>query len=305
MKQPLFLAASIVALALPSFATDYDEGTSGDLSDDHLMPTALTLTPGMNIITASQQGDALGRDVDYIATSLPGGMRITQVILENYISSPGDLAFMGLQAGPNFATDYNSTDPSTLLGGIIYSSAEVGTNIFPTMGTFGGAIGFTPPLLGPVFTWWFNQTEEPSTLVLKIVVEMPVGTSFCSSLTNSTGQAATISAFGSALIADNQFHLVATNVPVGTPGLFFFGPNQIQLPFGDGLRCVGGSIQRIQPPSFGGPNGIVEVTLDLSAPPAAGVITSFSTSNFQYWFRDVPGGPAGFNLSDGLTVFFL
>jgi len=33
-------------------------------------------------------------------------------------------------------------------------------------------------------------------------------------------------------------------------------------------------------------------------------VNPFSTWNFQFWYRDPLGGPAGFNFSDGLEVMF-
>ena len=42
--------------------------------------------------------------------------------------------------------------------------------------------------------------------------------------------------------------------------------------------------------------------LNLNASPAAGHIVAGTTWKFQYWYRNVAGGGAGFNLSDGLSV---
>ena len=52
------------------------------------------------------------------------------------------------------------------------------------------------------------------------------------------------------------------------------------------------------------PAGQVMRPLDYSQLPSQGQITSGSTWNFQYWFRDPLGGGFGFDLSDGLTVVF-
>jgi hypothetical protein len=34
-------------------------------------------------------------------------------------------------------------------------------------------------------------------------------------------------------VAANTFELGASNLPAGQPGIFFYGPNQIEIPFGD------------------------------------------------------------------------
>ena len=129
-----------------------------------------------------------------------------------------------------------------------------------------------------------------------------IGTNYCLANNNSTGQPASISAAGSAVVAAANFTLSATPVP-NQPGLFYYGPNQSQLSFGNGFRCVSGTLSRL---------GIVNAAantmshmVDFANPPtAAGLITAGSTWNFQAWYRDPTGGGAFFNLSDGLEVLF-
>lgn len=300
----LQLASAALFLAAPVFAADYDESVSGDISDDRLNPTVIALGPGNNRITATQQGDAFGRDIDYFTFTVPAGMRVRALHVVNYTAVIGDLAFLGVQNGPIFTTPFNNTKAGDLLGGKVYGDFDIGFDILPEVGTLSGATGFVPPLPAGDYTWWLNQTGDPSTVELNFQVETDLGTNYCTSNINSTGSAATIGAFGSPESADNFFFLTAENVPVGTPGLFFFGPNQVQLPFGDGLRCVGGSIQRIQPAQFGDANGEVVRNVDMTAF-SGGLFNAGATVNLQYWYRDPSGGPAGFNLSDGLTISWL
>ncbi len=128
-----------------------------------------------------------------------------------------------------------------------------------------------------------------------------VGTNYCVGNPNSAGPGASISATGCYVIAENNFTLQASGLPGTVPGLFFFGPNQISAPFGDGQRCVGGATTRIQPPVFASA-GEASKVVDLSMPPVAGNIMSGVESNFQLWYRDPMGGGAGFNTTDGLAV---
>ena len=52
--------------------------------------------------------------------------------------------------------------------------------------------------------------------------------------------------------------------------------------------------------------GMNPAPFDLASPPVAGAtILSGSTWSFQLVFRDLPGGGAGFNFSDGLELTFL
>jgi len=129
--------------------------------------------------------------------------------------------------------------------------------------------------------------------------------SYCTGAVNSTGSGATISHTGSQQISLNSFGLRAAGCPADKPGLFYYGTSQIQVPFGDGFRCVGGSIYRF-PVARTNAQGVAEFSVNFNNPPqAAGQITPGSTWKFQYWYRD-PAGPGGmlFNLSNALSVPF-
>jgi len=127
---------------------------------------------------------------------------------------------------------------------------------------------------------------------------------FCVATENSTGGSAYIGASGSASVAANDLALHASPVPVGRFGLFFFGESALQLPLGNGFRCVGGpALLRLPVETAQG--SVLTHALDNGAPPALGRIVPGSTWHFQAWFRDPQAGGAGFDLSDGLTVTFV
>ncbi len=129
---------------------------------------------------------------------------------------------------------------------------------------------------------------------------------YCSSAPHSAGAGARIGSSGSASVSSNDLVLEVLDAPPMRFGLFYYGPNAIQAPFGDGFRCVGGTTFRLNPPLATDGAGGVARPLDLTQPPEpAGQIDPGATWNFQFWFRD-PGGPggSGFNLSDGLSATF-
>ena len=130
---------------------------------------------------------------------------------------------------------------------------------------------------------------------------------YCSATANSSGGAASIGATGSASAVAGDLVLHAQGLPSGVPGLFFYGGSATQLPFGDGFLCTAGAIFRLQPPLFSDDLGTVQRALDLSSPPAdagPGAIAPGDTWYFQFWFRDLAAGGAGFNTTDGLAVSF-
>jgi hypothetical protein len=126
---------------------------------------------------------------------------------------------------------------------------------------------------------------------------------YCVVANNSTGNPALISSSGTTSIAANTFTLLATNCPASSPSLFFYGTTQIQIPFGNGNRCIGGTLWRlpIVTTSAGGAASKL-VNFPSLIPPSN--ITVGSTWNFQFWFRDATAAPAFFNTSNALSVTF-
>lgn len=125
----------------------------------------------------------------------------------------------------------------------------------------------------------------------------------CIGAPNSVGPGAGMAYTGTLSIGLSNLGLLCTRLPPNGSGLFFYGPTQVQVPFGNGYRCVGGSIFRM-PITVAGPSGIAARSVDYGTLQPAGQITAGSTWNFQYWYRNPAGGGAGFNLSDGLSATF-
>jgi hypothetical protein len=127
---------------------------------------------------------------------------------------------------------------------------------------------------------------------------------------NSTGLGGLLAASGTSNWSLDNLVLNMTQLPPNQFGILFMGPVQIApVPFGDGLRCVGGQLRRygvIQANGFGnasfGP-GIVNYSQS-NFPPAGWILVS-STWSFQHWYRD-PGGPCGtnYNATNALAVTF-
>ncbi len=136
-----------------------------------------------------------------------------------------------------------------------------------------------------------------------------MGRSYCASLANSSGNASHLSASGSTSVITSDLVLRAGPMAALEPGIFYYGPDQLQVPFGDGFRCVGGSVgsvHRLFPFVTADSTGFMTRPLDVSSPPfTGGQILAGSTWNFQAWFRDPAAGLSGFNLSDGLEIDFL
>jgi FG-GAP repeat protein len=130
-------------------------------------------------------------------------------------------------------------------------------------------------------------------------------TAYCIAALNGNGTEAHIALQGSPSVGTNDFTLAVTGARPQQFGVFYYGTQAIQTPFGNGYRCVGGQIFRL-PAQQLGVDGSGTYTLDLSSPPdQTSSIAAGDTLHFQFWYRD-PGGPlgAGVNFSDALRVSF-
>ena len=136
------------------------------------------------------------------------------------------------------------------------------------------------------------------------LMDRALGSPYCSSGANSTGFASTIHASGSLSITSDNLTLIADNLPAGQAGLFYLGPRQLQAPFGNGVRCVGGpNVHRLRT-QLASKGGLLAQQVDYQAPELAGDLVSGSTWNFQAWFRDTQSGGAGFDLSNAVSLTF-
>ena len=134
------------------------------------------------------------------------------------------------------------------------------------------------------------------------VFDIPIGQAVCAATSNSTGVPAHLTTFGSTSVSRAALDLIATPVPDDV-GLFFYGPEQTQVPFGNGFLCVAGFLSRLPPQQATG--GILRHSVDFDDPPTAqGQILPGTSWNFQAWFRDPGAGGAAFNLSDARHLIF-
>ncbi len=131
----------------------------------------------------------------------------------------------------------------------------------------------------------------------------PAPTTYCFGSPNSVSiSGATLTVTGSQDTTINDTTLTATFLPPNQFGIFIYGMAQQSLPVGDGVLCVGGSLIRLPAQSTG--TGTMSSTLDFNNLPIGGDISAGETWNFQTWFRDAAGGPAGNNLSSAVEVQF-
>ena len=166
-----------------------------------------------------------------------------------------------------------------------FTTAAAPQDVTATMGMYGPGVSsaLTAPVQGP---------GTPPDIF-----------NYCTSTQNSSGGFAQIYSSGSNSIAANDLVLGASPVPVSQFGIFYYGPNEIEVPFGNGVRCVGGGVTRLPVEQSDNFFNIMH-SVDNSSAPHSNNITPGSTWKFQCWFRDPPAGGSTFNLSTALSVTF-
>ncbi|MEM1447511.1 MAG: hypothetical protein AAGI22_00290 [Planctomycetota bacterium] len=139
-----------------------------------------------------------------------------------------------------------------------------------------------------------------------------LGTNYCQAVPNSSGFAASMRATGTLDVAQNDFRLLATDLPRNAFG-YFLNSDQagfVANPGGStGNLCLGGSIGRfLQQVQNSGASGVIEIQVDLTAVPRSSGTVAVAPGqrlHFSAWFRDVaPAGGVTSNFADGLEVVF-
>ncbi|MFT7677991.1 MAG: subtilisin family serine protease [Planctomycetota bacterium] len=283
-------------------------GTAAAPEDDHSSPGTLAWVTGQG----SVGGNVGQNDVDGGITTLLSPVYDLTSISDPIISY---WRWYNNGAGPHPGTDIFEVDISNDAG-LTWSSVEV---VGPTgADTRGGWISYSFNVASIVTpTDMIQMRFRASDLGTGSAVEAGIDDlaisetgcpdcwsyGYCQGLANSTGSVAGINASGSLVVTDNNFTLNANNVPAGQNGIFFYGAGQTSLPFGNGIRCVDGTLYRL-PVVTASNAGTVNYTPDLTSPPQGGQIIAGSTWNFQLWYRDPAAGGANYNATEGLAVTF-
>ena len=140
----------------------------------------------------------------------------------------------------------------------------------------------------------------------------PAPTSYCSSVPNSSGAAGVIQASGSQSLFASSLTLDATNLPTLSLGYFIFSESQgfaTGLGGGQGNLCLSTNHGRFsQQVMASGHFGTFTILTDTTGfPTTAGgsvAVIPGETWYFQAWHRDLVGGAATTNFTDGLEVTF-
>ncbi len=132
---------------------------NNDLSNDALNPTTVQFSPAMDTVSNCFQNG----EVDYFTFNVPIDSVLTGIKLTGYeVASASNQAFIGIQKGNTFTEPASGTNVANLLGGLVFGTGNLGTDILPAMGNLPSSQGFTAPLSAGDYTIWLNQTGDES-----------------------------------------------------------------------------------------------------------------------------------------------
>jgi predicted carbohydrate-binding protein with CBM5 and CBM33 domain len=129
-----------------------------------------------------------------------------------------------------------------------------------------------------------------------------LGAAGCANSSSAAGAA--LRATGSASLSAADLSLTAAGMVPSQPGLFFQGNNAVNSgngnPFGDGLRCAGGGVIRLQV-RFAASDGTANTSIDIGT---KGGCVPGDLKRYQLWSRDPGTSPCSslFNLSNGVEL---
>jgi hypothetical protein len=247
--------------------------------------------------TFGTSGDFTGGNYSWVESGAPNDMPAT---------SNGDL----------LPGEYNQTFST---GQVAWSSGDAGIYNTPLSGISGPAGDWSL-----VFYDWYASADDGSFVSWKLIGNGAGGGSFCAGdgtgaicpcgnigapgqgCANSTGLGAALSAQGNAALSADTLVLRVQNAPGGKFGLFFQGTARVSgglgALFGDGLRCAGGQVQRLQTVATSGAG----VALTAGSLSALGGAAPGQALYYQYWYRDIAASPCGmrFNTTNALEVLW-
>lgn len=160
LRRRLSAALAMIAMGGTALAgSGYDEAVSGDLSTNPLAPTALSFSPGDNVVTGTVTSGAPSDTRDYFTFTVPAGSQLTGIFLNDWrdftSGANGNRGFMHIDNGSTSVVPGFDTMLDFLGGTHVDRSVAptAATNLLNLMAAASaGGTGFTAPLPAGAYT---------------------------------------------------------------------------------------------------------------------------------------------------------
>jgi hypothetical protein len=153
------LASFLSLVASPLHAqVAYDESISGDLSNDGLNPTTITLQDGWNNIMGTTGRTGATVDRDYFTFTVPTNHIVSGFDELAGTQVGGAVSFLGLEWGPQVTSGTNPASAAGLLGWTHYSATPTNIDLLPLLQIpSDGSSGFSGPLEAGTYSVWIQD----------------------------------------------------------------------------------------------------------------------------------------------------
>jgi hypothetical protein len=194
------------------------------------------------------------------------------------------------ETGPGWMANFALTDALLSAADIALLGSPDAAGIFTP---------FIPPVIGTTFCL---GDSSASPCPCGNHSDASAGDAGCANGASTAGCA--MGASGSASLTAADLVFSAAGLVPSQPGLYFQGNNAVNSgagnPFGDGLRCAGGGVIRLQV-RFADATGASSTSIDIGT---KGGIAAGDVKRYQLWYRDPNTSPCGaqFNLSNGFEI---
>jgi hypothetical protein len=160
------ILATLGTVTAAQASTAWDESLNGDLSNDRLAPTAVTMTVGSNIVLGTTGNPGTGVDRDYFKITVPPGAVLSGITLLGNTTVSGGASFFAIEAGPQILCTPSGAGVENLLGFTHYGNGDVGSDILPNS-LF---LPAKPPLAAGTYSVWVQDTGGPATYGFDFVI---------------------------------------------------------------------------------------------------------------------------------------
>jgi hypothetical protein len=156
------LALAAALAVLPAHAAGWNEAVDGDLSDDPLAPTFVTLAVGSTSVWGTTGRDVPGGTVDrdYFTVTVPAGYQLDAMWLLPGTQTLGGGSFLAIMAGAQFTVPPDTQSAAGLLGWTVFADGNVGSDMLTAMSVPAlGSSGFALPLPAGDYAFWVQETD--------------------------------------------------------------------------------------------------------------------------------------------------
>jgi IPTL-CTERM motif len=161
--------AALAALAIGTFPMQagafWDEALNGDLSNDGLSPTTVSVITGSTPVIGTTGNSGSGVDRDYFKIDVPPGATLTAIMLRAETNVSGGSSFIGIQPGPQMTVTPSGVGADSLVVRGHYDNGLIGSDLLALL-----QVGTPGPLPSGTYSVWVQETGGPATYGLDFVI---------------------------------------------------------------------------------------------------------------------------------------